>query len=170
MATAYVGMGANLGGRATTLRCAAASLGEHSAIRLIGGSDLYETEPVGYTDQPDFLNAVLKLGTALSPRRLLDVLLDVERAYGRVREEKWGPRTLDLDLLLYDREVVDEEGLRVPHPCIHERAFVLVPLCDLDPDGLHPLLNQAYRRLAHRVDSACCIRRVKGQSLLPCAR
>ena len=170
MATAYVGMGANLGERLTTLCSSAMSLGQHSGLRLIEGSGLYETDPVGYTDQPDFLNAVLKVGTALSARGLLDLLLEVERAHGRVREEKWGPRTLDLDLLLYDGRVIDEEGLHVPHPYLHERAFVLVPLCDLDPDGVHPLLGQTYRRLAQCVGSACCIRRVKGPSLLPGAR
>ena len=170
MATAYVGMGANLGDRAKTLRCSAAALGQHPALRLIDGSDLYETDPVGYTDQPEFVNAVLKVGTALSARGLLDVLLGVERAYGRVRGEKWGPRTLDLDLLLYDRKIIDDEGLCVPHPYLHERAFVLIPLCDLDPDGVHPLLNQTFRGLAHCAGSGCHIRRVKGVSLLPGAR
>jgi 2-amino-4-hydroxy-6-hydroxymethyldihydropteridine diphosphokinase len=125
---AYVGLGANLGDRERTLRAAAEALG---ALRL---SSIRETEPWGLTDQPRFLNAVAELETELRPRGLLEVLLEGERAHGRVRAERWGPRTLDLDLLLYGDEAIDEPGLTLPHPRLHERIFVLEPLAELAPD------------------------------------
>ena len=128
MTRAYVGLGANLGDREGTILAAAERLGPHrlSAIR--------ETEPWGLADQPAFLNAVAELETGLPPRALLDRLLEIERELGRVREgPRYGPRTIDLDLLLYGEEVVAEPGLAVPHPRLHERLFVLEPLLELDP-------------------------------------
>jgi len=126
---AYVGLGANLGDREATIRRAAALIG---ASRL---STLIETEPWGYADQPRFLNAVAELETDEGPRALLERLLEVERALGRTREgPRYGPRTIDLDLLLYGDEVVDEPGLTVPHPHLHERRFALEPLAELAPD------------------------------------
>ncbi len=96
--------------------------------------ELRETDPVGVVDQPPFLNGAVAVETTRSPRELLELLLEIERSLGRVREERWGPRTIDLDLLLYGDEVVDEPGLRVPHPRLHERRFALEPLADLDPE------------------------------------
>ncbi len=129
MTRAYVGLGANLGDREATIRRAAALIG---ASRL---STLIETEPWGYADQPRFLNAVAELETDEGPRALLERLLEVERALGRTREgPRYGPRTIDLDLLLYGDEVVDEPGLTVPHPHLHERRFALEPLAELAPD------------------------------------
>ena len=128
MTVAYVGLGANLGDREAALRRAAELIG---ARRL---SSIRETEPWGYADQPWFLNAVAELETALEPRALLDRLLAVERELGRDRSgPRWGPRTIDLDLLLYGDRVVDEPGLAVPHPRLRERAFVLEPLAELAP-------------------------------------
>jgi len=125
---AYVGIGANLGDREAVIRRAAELIG---ASRL---STIRETEPWGYADQPHFLNAVAELETDLPPRALLDRLLEVERELGRTRSEpRFGPRTIDLDLLLYGRETVNEPGLRVPHPRLHERRFALEPLAELDP-------------------------------------
>jgi 2-amino-4-hydroxy-6-hydroxymethyldihydropteridine diphosphokinase len=124
---AFVGLGSNLGDREATIRKAASLLGPH---RL---SPIVETEPWGYADQPRFLNAVAELETGLTPRELLDRLLEIERELGRVREgPRYGPRTIDLDLLLYGDEVVDEPGLTVPHPRLAERLFVLEPLFALD--------------------------------------
>ena len=126
MATVAVGLGANLGDRRSTLRRAAASLsglGERTAV-----SPLYETAPVGGPPQPDYLNAVVVLETSLGPRALLDRLLSLEREAGRVRRRRWGPRLLDLDLLLYGDREIDLPGLRVPHPRMAERRFVLEPL------------------------------------------
>ena len=127
MTRAYVGLGANLGDREGTILAAAERLGPH---RL---SPIVETEPWGYADQPKFLNAVAELETALSPRQLLERLIEIERELGRTREgPRYGPRTIDLDLLLYGEEVVEEPGLTIPHPRLAERLFVLEPLLALD--------------------------------------
>ena len=134
MTKAYVGLGANLGPREETLRRAVEMLSEADGVEVVAVSELRETEPVGVVDQPPFLNGAVALETTLSPRALLDLLLHVERALGRVRVEQWGPRTVDLDLLVYDDDVIDEPGLRVPHARLSERRFALEPLLDLDPD------------------------------------
>jgi 2-amino-4-hydroxy-6-hydroxymethyldihydropteridine diphosphokinase len=133
MPTAYIGLGANLGDREATIRAAVAALPGVVAV-----SSLRETEPLGVVDQPRFLNGVAALETDLSARELLGVLLRVERALGRERRERWGPRTIDLDLLLYGDETIDEPGLRVPHPRLHERSFALEPLVELAPDAVIP--------------------------------
>ena len=133
MSLAYVGLGANLGDRERKIRDAAELL---DAVRL---STIRETEPWGLVDQPRFLNAVAELRTELTPHALLDRLLDVERELGRVREgPRWGPRAIDLDLLLYDDRTIDEPGFTVPHPLLHERLFVLEPLAELAPDLVVP--------------------------------
>jgi 2-amino-4-hydroxy-6-hydroxymethyldihydropteridine diphosphokinase len=125
---AFVGLGANLGDREAAILEAARRI---DAKRL---STIRETEPWGYAEQPPYLNAVAELETELSPQELLARLLDVERELGRLRlGPRWGPRTIDLDLLLYDEAVVEEPGLVVPHPRLHERMFVLEPLAELDP-------------------------------------
>ena len=135
MARAYVGLGANLGDRETTLRRAVERLGRVDGVEVVGVSQLVETDPVGVVDQPRFLNGAVAVETTLSPQELLDALLSVERELGRVRDgERWGPRTLDLDLLVYGDLVVEEPGLRVPHPRLHERRFALEPLAELDPE------------------------------------
>jgi 2-amino-4-hydroxy-6-hydroxymethyldihydropteridine diphosphokinase len=131
---AYVGIGANLGPREETLRRAVALLGSADGVEVVAVSELRETEPVGVVDQPPFLNGAVSLKTTRSPRALLDLLLEIERSLGRVRGERWGPRVVDLDLLVYGNEVVDEPGLRVPHPRLHERRFALEPLADLNPE------------------------------------
>ena len=132
---AYIGIGANLGDRDATIRAAIRLLGDE----VVAVSQLRETEPWGYEEQPRFLNGAVLLETERSPRQLLDRLLEVERELGRVRAgPRYGPRAIDLDLLLYGDEVVDEPGLEVPHPRLHERAFALEPLLDLDPDAAIP--------------------------------
>jgi 2-amino-4-hydroxy-6-hydroxymethyldihydropteridine diphosphokinase len=132
--TAYIGLGSNLGDRERTLRAALARLNAAHGIRVLAVSRFRETEPVGFTAQPKFVNAAAALDTELEPRALLDALLAVERELGRTREgPRFGPRTIDLDLLLYGDTVVDEPGLHVPHPRLHERAFVLEPLGELEP-------------------------------------
>jgi len=131
--SAYIGLGSNLGDREATVEAALAAL-----PGVIAVSRLRETAPVGVVDQPPFLNGVARLETELSPRELLDTLLAVERSLGRERRERWGPRTIDLDLLLYANEVVDEPGLTVPHPRLHERRFVLEPLAELDSSLVVP--------------------------------
>lgn len=134
MTRAYVGLGANLGDREGTLRRAVELLDEVAGIEVVASSELRETEPVGVVDQPAFLNGAVAVETSLSARELLDSLLRVELLLGRARDgERWGPRTVDLDLLVYGDEVVDEPGLHVPHPRLHERRFALEPLAELDP-------------------------------------
>jgi 2-amino-4-hydroxy-6-hydroxymethyldihydropteridine diphosphokinase len=132
---AYVGLGSNLGDRESTIRSAVAELGAADGVEVIAVSTLVETDPVGYLDQPRFLNGVAALETGRSARALLDLLLAVEARFGRDRTAvpAEGPRTLDLDLLLYGDAVLDEPGLQVPHPRLHERAFVLGPLAELEP-------------------------------------
>jgi 2-amino-4-hydroxy-6-hydroxymethyldihydropteridine diphosphokinase len=132
---AYVGVGANLGGREQTIARAVELLGRQEGVGVVAISKLRETDPVGYTDQPRFLNGAIAVETELEPRALLDTLLAVERELGRTREgPRFGPRTIDLDLLVFaDREVA-EPGLTVPHPRLAERVFALEPLADLDPE------------------------------------
>jgi 2-amino-4-hydroxy-6-hydroxymethyldihydropteridine diphosphokinase len=132
---AYVALGSNLGDREETLRAALADLAAEPGIDVAAVSRFYDTEPVGYVDQPRFLNGAAALETELPARELLERLLAVELRFGRRREDValQGPRTLDLDLLLYGDAEIDEPGLRVPHPRMHERRFVLEPLADLDP-------------------------------------
>lgn len=143
MTRAYVGLGSNLGDRERTLRQAAALIG---AARL---STIRETEPWGLAEQPRFLNAVAELDTGLSARALLELLLDVERRLGRERTgPQWGPRTIDLDLLLYGDEQIDEDGLTVPHPRLHERRFVVEPLAELDPSLKIPGIGTVQATLA----------------------
>ena len=146
---AYVGLGSNLGEREDMLRRALALLGSVEGVEVISVSSFRETDPVGVVEQPRFVNAVAALDTSLSARELLDVLLDVERELGRVRSgERWGPRTIDLDLLLYGSDIVAVPGLRVPHPRIRERRFVLEPLVELDPDVVVPEAGRAAELLA----------------------
>jgi 2-amino-4-hydroxy-6-hydroxymethyldihydropteridine diphosphokinase len=132
---AYVALGSNLGDREGTLRAAVRALGEEPGIEVTAVSTLRETEPVGPVEQPRFLNGAVALETDIPARELLERLLEVERRFGRVREgvPSQGPRTLDLDLLLYGDEQIDEPGLRVPHPRLHERRFALEPLAELAP-------------------------------------
>ena len=148
MAEAYLGIGGNLGERERTLTEGTQALDSEADIEVLRASRVYETAPVGVEDQPGFLNAVLHIRTDLTARQLLDRLLEVEKRFGRYRLKRWGPRTLDLDILLYDSDVIHEEGLEVPHPLMQERGFVLVPLCDLIPDRVHPELGRTVRDLA----------------------
>jgi 2-amino-4-hydroxy-6-hydroxymethyldihydropteridine diphosphokinase len=131
--SAYVALGSNLGDRLGTLQRAVDLLDGRPRVDVVRSSRIYETEPVG-PPQPDFLNAVLEIRTDLEPRELLEVCLSVETELGRVRGERWGVRTIDIDLLTYDELTVDEPDLVIPHPRMHERGFVLVPLGELDPD------------------------------------
>jgi 2-amino-4-hydroxy-6-hydroxymethyldihydropteridine diphosphokinase len=139
MPRAFVGLGANLGDREGALRAALAALDATEGIEVVAVSTLRETDPVDYLDQPRFLNGAAALDTTLAPRELLDALLEVERSLGRTREgPRFGPRTIDLDLLLYGDESFDEPGLTVPHPRLHVRAFALEPLAELDPGLVVP--------------------------------
>lgn len=139
MGRAYVGLGSNLGDRGATLTRAIQLLGEREGVEIVAVSSFHETEPVGYLDQPAFLNAAVEIETSLEPGALLAVLLSVEQELGRTRVgPRYGPRTVDLDLLLMEGTTIDEPGLTIPHPRLHERAFALAPLVELDPSLVVP--------------------------------
>jgi len=137
MAKAFIGIGSNVGDRAAHVAAAIGRIAELPRTELIKVSSLIETEPAGVTGQSKFLNGAAELRTELDPLELLDELQSIENDLGRVRAVRWGPRTIDLDILLYDNEVIDEDRLRVPHPLMCERWFVLVPLAEIAPDAVH---------------------------------
>ncbi|MCW3479314.1 2-amino-4-hydroxy-6-hydroxymethyldihydropteridine diphosphokinase [Neisseriaceae bacterium JH1-16] len=152
MSRAFIALGSNLEAPAEQVRAALATLAESAGVRLVRASSLYRTAPVGYADQPDFINAVAELDTTLTPHQLLDTLMAVETRFGRVRTFRNAPRVLDLDVLLYEDLTLDDERLTVPHPRMHERAFVLVPLAEIAPDvavGTHGTASQLMAGLAH---------------------
>ena len=149
---AFIALGSNLSDPAAQVRRAFEALGRLPESRLITHSSLYRTAPVGYADQPDFINAVALVETRLSAPALLHALLDVEHAFGRVREFLNAPRILDLDLLIYDDLIHHEHGLTVPHPRMHERGFVLAPLVEIAPDCTIPGQGLARDWLARCLD------------------
>ena len=132
--TAYVALGSNLGDRHAHLAAALLALAALPATRLVASSPVYETAPLGPAGQQDYLNAAARLETGLAPHTLLDALLAIEQTRGRLRRERWGPRTLDLDLLLHGETTLADPRLTLPHPAMLTRAFVLTPLCDLAPE------------------------------------
>jgi 2-amino-4-hydroxy-6-hydroxymethyldihydropteridine diphosphokinase len=135
---AFLGLGSNLGDRLAHLQRAVTLLAAEPGITPLSCSRVWETDPVGGPPQPDFLNIVLRVETRLSPHELLDACRRVESALDRVRDVRWGPRTIDVDILLIDDEVLEEPTLTVPHPRLAERAFVVLPLLELDPDPVLP--------------------------------
>lgn len=140
---AYLSIGSNMGNRLETFHKALQLLNENEKITIKDMSSIYETDPVGYTNQACFLNAVIKISTSLKSEELLQACLLVESELGRKREMRWGPRTLDLDILLYNQENIETESLIVPHPRMQERAFVIIPLLELDPVIKLPNVNAA---------------------------
>jgi 2-amino-4-hydroxy-6-hydroxymethyldihydropteridine diphosphokinase len=143
---AYIGLGSNIGDRASYLHQAIHELSRMEGISVTDRSSIYETEPVGYVDQGSFLNMAVRLDTTRDPFELLDSLMEIEQSLGRTRDVRWGPRTLDLDLLLYGEEAIQTETLEVPHPRMWERAFVLVPLSDVVRPG-DPWFESIHRHL-----------------------
>ena len=154
METVLVGFGGNLGDVNATCRSAIDRLNRQTGFKVLRVSSLYKTEPVGKTDQDPFINGVLMGETSLPPEELLDLLLEVERYFGRVRRERWGPRTLDLDLLDYSGRVMETPRLNLPHPRLHERRFVLVPLVEIAPAWVHPVLGKTAEELLVLLDEA----------------
>jgi 2-amino-4-hydroxy-6-hydroxymethyldihydropteridine diphosphokinase len=150
---AFIGLGANLGDRMEALRAAVEQLAREPGFLLRATSRVYETDPIG-PPQPRYLNAVVKIGTLLSPRATLRRLLEIEELLGRVRRERWGSREIDLDLLLYGDRIVADGALRVPHPHLHERGFVLVPLAEIAPEAYHPQLARTAAELAAALSDA----------------
>jgi 2-amino-4-hydroxy-6-hydroxymethyldihydropteridine diphosphokinase len=155
--TAFVALGSNLDDPERQVKTAIRELSELPQTRLLGASSLYRSAAVGYRDQPDFVNAVAAIATRLDPRDLLDNLLAIERRHQRVRSFRNAPRTLDLDLVLYGDRVIDEPGLAVPHPRMHERAFVIVPLAEIAPQAVVPGRGTV-RDLLQAIDAASLTR------------
>ena len=149
---AYLGLGTNLGGRWANLRNALGMLGaEGSGVRVVRCSQVYQTEPWGGVEQPAFLNCAVEVATSLEPERLLERCKWVEEELGRVPGVRWGPRLIDLDILLYGSRAVDLPHLEIPHPRLHLRAFALIPLAELNPDFAHPSLGTSIGELARDV-------------------
>ncbi len=160
MQTAYVGLGSNLGDRQDNLRTALSELRQMPTISILRVSSLYESAPVGVTEQPEFLNAVAALETALPATDLLDVFLYLENKLGRVRTFRWGPRVIDLDLLLYGDAQIALPSLTVPHPRLREREFVLVPLAEIAPELVLPGDQKTVKEIADYFSGNGNIRRV----------
>ncbi len=151
---AFVAFGANLGNPASAFSLALARLGALPGVRVLAYSSLYRSAPVGVDGQPDYINAVIALETTLAARALLDALLGIEREGGRTRAFHMSPRTMDLDLLLYGGEIIEEHGLQVPHPRMHLRAFTLLPLAEIAPDAVIPGLGAVTGLLPAVADQA----------------
>ncbi len=141
-ATAYLGLGSNVGDREEYIEQAIFLLGKTSGIKVLKKSSNYETEAEGVADQPPFLNAAACIETVLSPSKLLSAIQGIENTLGREREVEWGPRTIDIDILLYGDEIVSDDKLQIPHPLLHERLFALIPLNEIAPDTIHPALEK----------------------------
>ena len=150
--TAYISAGSNMGDRLQNCRKGIESLTESGNSRILAQSRIYTTEPVDYEDQDWFINMMVKLETAHDPFQLLDQIEDIQRAAGRLHDPiRFGPRILDLDIILYDDRIIDSERLVVPHPRMHKRRFVLKPICDIDPSIIHPVLKQEMHFLLKRL-------------------
>ncbi len=150
--TAFIGLGSNLEDPHSQLQRAFAELGRLPETRLVARSSLYRSAPLGYPDQPEFVNAVAEIETALTPQALLQALLQIERRHGRERTFRNAPRTLDLDVLLYDDKQLHEHGLTIPHPQMHLRAFVLHPLLEIAPDAVIPGMGTVRQALQNCPD------------------
>ena len=148
----FLGLGANLGDREASLAAAQSALDPHIAVTA--ASPVYETVPWGYLDQPSFLNQAIEGRAALPPLALLHRLQDIENSIGRRPSFRYGPRLIDIDILLYDDLILDFPELQIPHPVMHERAFVMVPICDLAPDLVHPKLKRALSDLLAELDTS----------------
>lgn len=154
MLIVYLGVGSNLGNRCENLLKALNLLKESSGVSGFELSKLYETSPVDFLEQDKFLNGVVRIYTNLRPREVLNLCQDIERRLQREKTVRFGPRNIDVDLLFYDSRIINENDFIVPHPRAHVRLFVLKPMCDLDPDFMHPLLQKSMRRLVDEFTDA----------------
>jgi 2-amino-4-hydroxy-6-hydroxymethyldihydropteridine diphosphokinase len=161
MVIIYVGIGSNLGDKVKNCQDAIHYLHTTPGIEITRASSLYFTEPVGYEDQDWFLNCVVEVGASLTPREVFLKCKEIEKSMGRRPTVRWGPRVIDLDLLFYDELILKEEDLEIPHPRLHERGFVIVPLLEINPGWIHPVLKKTMRELeqelvnSHKVKKIC---------------
>lgn len=171
MSRVYISLGSNLGEREKNIKEAIRLIVSEASllptkeskkkINIVKISSIYETEPIGFTEQNWFLNAVIEIETTLSPQELLVVLQQVESKLGKKIERKWGPRTIDLDILLYDDIILDSPDLQIPHKLMHERAFVLIPLVQIAPNIKHPVLNKTIKELVVSVQVSAVSRQIE---------
>ena len=147
----YLGLGSNLGEREKNLTEAIGMLKALPNTEVAAVSAFHTTTPWGYVDQPDFLNCAVLINTTLSPHAILEACMDIERRLGRVRAVRWGPRVIDIDILFYDDMIIKDEGLQIPHPLLHEREFVLLPLTDIAPGLVHPVFGMTVSSLYERL-------------------
>jgi 2-amino-4-hydroxy-6-hydroxymethyldihydropteridine diphosphokinase len=152
--TVYLSLGSNLGDRMALIESALLEVDQLEATQVMRVSSLYDTDPVGVTDQPPFLNVVAHIETSLSPQQLLWNLKLIERRLGRIRSKRWGPRPIDIDILLYGSQQVEQPDLRIPHQALPERAFVLVPLLELAPDLEHPVSHERIAESLERLSDS----------------
>jgi len=148
---AYIGIGSNLGDKVYQCEKAISEILRADQNKLLAKSSLFKTKPIGYTSQDWFINGVIKIETDLEPLDLLRLLKDIESRLGREKTFRWGPRVIDLDILLFDEEEIEMEGLQIPHPRLQERQFVLIPLAEIDPDVIHPVLKKRIRELLENI-------------------
>lgn len=144
---AYLGLGSNLGDRIKNLGKAISQLSHHPLIKITSSSSFYETEPVGYRNQGWFINQAIRIETTLCPIELLETIKGIERQLGREKGVKWGPRTIDIDILFYEDTILDTPHLTIPHPLIHERMFVLATLAEIAQSFIHPILDKTIREI-----------------------
>ena len=158
--TAYIGIGSNLESPAANCLKAMEHLQTHSELTFVARSSLYQSEPFGITDQNWFVNSAVQLTTSLPPEELLRTCLSIEHMMGRTRDEKWGPRIIDLDILFYDDLILKQEGLEIPHPGITERSFVLAPMCEIAPDFIHPKFKKPIQILLTEIANPQQVNRI----------
>lgn len=163
MVQAFIGLGSNLGKREDSIERAIAALAQTPCLFVRRWSELYESEPVGIPNQPWFVNAVVEIETDLSPYELLAVCKQIERSLGRRERVRYGPREIDLDILLYDDMIVNEPDLQIPHAQLHRRRFVLVPLAEIAPRAVHPILHQTVAQLLQRLDDPKEVKPLRSQ-------
>ncbi len=147
MTNVYIGIGSNLGNREENIVNAIARIGKHKGIYLVTRSGLYVTKPIGGPPQPDYVNCVAELKTEVEPLKLLETFKMIELELGRKPGVRWGPRIIDIDILLYGNRVINEDNLKIPHESMHERIFVLEPLCEISPELIHPVLKKTIFKL-----------------------